>query len=52
MITQPYPSFIDPEVGGRAKPVSNGTIFIGQNQKDAIQFPEKVYYTDSEGTEI
>ena len=52
MITQPYPSFIDPEVGGRAKPVSNGTIFIGQNQKDPIQFPEKVYYTDSEGTEI
>ena len=52
MITQPYPSFIDPEVGGRAKPVSNGTIFIGQNQKDQIQFPEKVYYTDSEGTEI
>ena len=52
MITQPYPSFIDPEVGGRAKPVSNGTIFIGQNQKDAIQFPEKVYYTDSNGIEI
>ena len=52
MITQPYPSFIDPEVGGRAKPVSNGTIFIGENQKDPIQFPEKVYYTDSEGTEI
>lgn len=52
MITQPYPSFIDPKVGGRAKPVSNGTIFIGQNQKDAIQFPEKVYYTDSKGTEI
>lgn len=52
MITQPYPSFIDPEVGGRAKPVSNGTIFIGQNQKDAIQFPEKVYYIDENGTEI
>ena len=52
MITQPYPSFIDPEVGGRAKPVSNGTIFIGKNQKDPIQFPEKVYYTDSKGTEI
>lgn len=52
MITQPYPSFIDPEVGGRAKPVSNGTIFIGQNHKDAIQFPEKVYYIDENGTEI
>ena len=52
MITQPYPSFIDPEVGGRAKPVSNGTIFIGQNQKDPIQFPEKVYYKDSDGKEI
>ena len=52
MITQPYPSFIDPKVGGRAKPVSNGTIFIGENKKDQIQFPEKVYYTDSKGTEI
>ena len=52
MITQPYPSFIDPKVGGRAKPVSNGTIFIGEDKKDQIQFPEKVYYTDSKGTEI
>ncbi len=52
MIKQPYPNFIDPSVGGRAKPLSNGLIYIGVDEKDQIQFPEKVYYTDSNGLEV
>lgn len=52
MITQPYVNFILPDAGGNVKPISNGTIYIGQEGLDPKLGGNQIYYRDNEGTEV
>ena len=52
MITQPYVNFIVPNAGGKLKPISNGTIYIGKEGLDPKLGGNPIYYRDNEGTEV